>query len=88
MVVFGTTVGMGAGRLRDYGWYRIEPYQELTYPEPGRVYWRGSPPLVQNSYGGLSPRWRGRTNVSFADGHVETVNPADLADVRCWDPQR
>lgn len=90
VIVFGTTVGMGYDDFSDYGWYKLEPYRELKYPEPGGVLWRGSPPLVQNSFGCLSPMWCGgvKTNVSFADGHVETVNPAGLTDVHCWDPQR
>ena len=89
VVVFGTTIGMGKGKYKHYGWYKLEPYRELKRPKPGRVNWRGPSPLVQNSYGGLSPCWRNgtATNVSFADGHVETCNPADLADVRYWDPQ-
>ena len=91
VIVFGDTVGMSTrDKFKDYGWYKIEPYRELKYPEPGAVLWRGSPPLVQNSCGCLAPMWCGgtKTNVSFADGHVETVNPEALANVRWWDPQR
>ncbi len=88
VLVFGTTVGMSTGSFEDYGWYRLTPYRQLTYPDPGSILWSGAPPLTQNSYGGLSPRWMGKANISFADGHCVTVDPASLTDVRVWDPQR
>ena len=86
-LVFGTTVGMSP-TFKGYGWYRLTPYRQLKYPEPGTILWSGAPPLTQNSYGGLSPRWSGKANISFAHGHCEAVDPASLTNVNVWDPQR
>ena len=86
-LVFADSVYTESGRTLDVhadeGFHQIEP------PNFAERLWDLEKPTTKRSaadVGFVAERWRGRSTVTFLDGHVESLTLEELDDMRLWAP--
>jgi prepilin-type N-terminal cleavage/methylation domain-containing protein len=80
LIAFASARSRTDGTRDEFGYYVIHPpYLKNRQWDDGF-----SPASEPSKFGYVHPRWSGRAVAAMTDGHAETLNQAELQDMRRW----
>jgi len=80
LITFASARSSGEDGRTEHGFYVVHP-PYLTRRQWDATFDAARPP---ERYGYVHPRWNKRAVVALADGHAESLQEADLQDMRRW----